>query len=107
MQSTGLYNQARLLPGEDISYALVDYAPDGIDKATYDDLMGNRFLKEKPGVLKVSDPAQLELCLQDYQDSYTEQPVYAILFKLKNGSSFSGLFPPAEVPDFIKEHFAQ
>lgn len=107
LQSTGLYNQARLLPGEDISYALVDYAPDGIDRATYDDLMGNRFLKEKPGVLKVSDPAQLELCLQDYQDSYTEQPVYAILFKLKNGSSFSGLFPPAEVPDFIKEHFAQ
>ena len=107
LQSTGLYNQARLLPGEDISYALVDYIPDGIDRATYRDLREERISEDLPGVLKISDPAQLETCLQNYWDSYNEQAVYMIEFKLKNGSSFSGLFPQAEAPDFLTEHFAQ
>jgi ABC-2 type transport system permease protein len=107
LQSTGLYNQARLLPGEDISYALVDYVPDGINKVAYNNLMDKGFSEEKPGMLKISDPAQLELCLQNYQNSFNEKAVYIVGFKLKNGNSFSGLFSQAEVPSFIKEYFAQ
>jgi ABC-2 type transport system permease protein len=112
LQSTGLYNQARILPDEDISYALIDYVPDGIDRATYRNLrekgLNEELLEEKPGILKISDSAQLELCLQNYRDySYSEQAVYLVVFKLKNGNSFSGLFPQAEAPDFLTEHFAQ
>lgn len=107
LQSTGLYNQARLLPGEDISYALVNYVPDGINKVAYNNLMDKGFSEEKPGVLKISDTAQLELCLQNYRNSYNEKAVYIVVFKLKNGNSFYGLFSQAEAPSFMKDHFVQ
>ena len=105
LQDTGLYDQARLLPGSDIVHAIINYAPDGIDEAGYRQLMQAGNAEEKPGVLKITDPDKLELCLRTYQSGYKEGALYTVFFKVNTGNSFWGLIPSAEAPDFIKPHF--
>jgi len=68
LKETGKYNQARLLPGEDITSAIVDKIPD-LNKQDPDKqpvIINQRSilgLENKPGILKITDPEKLELCL--------------------------------------------
>lgn len=105
LQETGLYGQARLLPEEDIVHAIINYAPDGIDENGYRKLLEAQNIEGKPGVLKITDPDKLELCLRNYQGGYTKEPAYSVFFRVNSGSTFFGSIPSAEAPDFIKQHF--
>jgi ABC-2 type transport system permease protein len=105
LQSTGLYEQSRLFPGE-ISFAIIDSAPDGNDNKNYrNNLIEASKLEEKPGTLKITDADKLEICLRNYEDYYTKEAAYPIFFKLKNGSTLSGIFLADTAPDFVKQHF--
>lgn len=110
LKETGKYNQARLLPGEDIASAIVDKMP-GLNKQEPDKHPANirqefQQLENKPGVLKITDPEKLELCLRNY-NANGEQAVYKVVFLLNNGGAFSGFISEVEVPAFVKEHFAR
>ncbi len=109
----GAYNQARLLP-DDIAYAIVDKNPDLNRQDTYKlpSQLDLRDLEEKPGILKITDPEKLELCLRNlrnygnYNRGNMEQSAYSVVFLLKNGATFSGLLFEDDAPAFVKEHFA-
>ena len=107
LKEVGKYNQARLLP-EDINFALVDKITDqnrkSIVRTKAQDILE---LKEKPGILQISEPEELELCLRNYDRGNVEQAAYSVVFQLKNGNTFSGVLFEADVPAFIKEHFAR
>jgi len=107
LQSAGLYDKARVLPGEDIVHAIINYAPGGVDENSYRKLMEAQNMEEKPGVLKLTDPDKLELCLRKYQGGYTKGPAYTVFFKVYSGNNFSGTIPSAEAPDFIRQHFVR
>ena len=110
LKKNGLYNQARIIPDEDIAYAIVDKIPADRSKA----IEINRImptpqsmildLEKRPGILKITDPDKLEICLRTYTDS--GQQTYHLYFVLKDGNLLSGGFAEADAPDFIKEHFA-
>ncbi len=110
LKKNGLYNQARIIPDEDIAYAIVDKIPADSDKG----VEINRIiptpqsiildLEKKPGILKITDPDQLETCLRTYTNS--DQQTYHLYFMLKNGNLISGGLAEADAPGFIKEHFA-
>jgi len=96
---TGKYNQARLLPGEDIACAYVDNKPEfnnrGPDKQE---------LEKRPGILKTADPEKLELCLQNYGTDI-RKAAYKVFFLLNNGNIIYGFFSEADAPAFVKQHF--
>jgi ABC-2 type transport system permease protein len=77
LKTIGQYKQARIIPGEDVEYALVEKAPpdktgleameaQGKYAPSRTDSYYMRELEAKPGVLKISDPSQLETCLRTY-----------------------------------------
>lgn len=110
LKESGKYNQARLLPGEDITSAIVDRMPD-LDQQDLakqaavikqEAILG---LEDKPGILKITDPEKLELCLRNYGTN-GEQAAYKVVFLLNNGGTFSGSFFETDAPSFVKEHFA-
>ncbi|PKM76963.1 MAG: hypothetical protein CVU90_09510 [Firmicutes bacterium HGW-Firmicutes-15] len=113
LKKNGLYNQARIIPGEDIVYAIVERnaANTGKDMAksrvkvipTLQLLIQD--LEKEPGILKITDQDQLELCLRNYTS--VEQPTYNMFFVLKNGNILWGGFSEDDAPDFVKEHFAE
>ncbi len=122
LKDSGEYNRARILPDEDIAYALVDKNKEILENApqagenvarlpasqtTHQDILVTT--EEKPGMLKITDPEELELCLRNYRDfreEKAEQAAYSVIFQLNDGSAFSGLLFEADTPDFIKKHFA-
>ncbi len=111
LKKNGLYNQARIIPGEDIAYAIVERNPANIGK----DMAKSRVkviptlqlliqdLEKEPGILKITNQDQLEICLRNYTSA--EQPTYNMFFVLKNGNILSGGFSEADAPGFVKEHF--
>ncbi|MDD4803337.1 MAG: DUF6449 domain-containing protein, partial [Syntrophomonas sp.] len=109
LKKNGLYNQARIMPDADIDYAIVDINPD----LTSDDeraMMAKptrqliiQELENLPGVLKITEPDRLEICLRNF--TYSDQETYKVFFVLKNGNLLSGGFSEADAPDFIKAHF--
>ena len=111
LKENGKYNQARLLPGEDITSAIVDRMPNlnkqDPDKRpviiTQEAILE---LEEKPGILKITDPEKLELCLR-YYNVNSEQAAYKVVFLLNNGGTFSGFFFETDAPAFIKEYFTR
>ncbi|MDD4237257.1 MAG: DUF6449 domain-containing protein [Desulfotomaculaceae bacterium] len=111
LKNIGEYNQARLLP-EDINFAIMDKLPDldklDLDKTRTQDILD---LENKPGILKLTDPEQLEFCLRNYLHNYNrdneEQAAYSVVFQLKNGNTLSGFLFEADAPAFVKEHFAR
>jgi hypothetical protein len=62
-------------------------------------------LEERPGILKITDPEQLEWCLRQYYRN-DEQAAYEIFFVRNNGDVISGFLGKAGAPAFIQEHFA-
>ena len=106
LKSVDLYELARLLPGADITHAILEYFPEGLGEADYRaSRKGGEYMGEGPGRLKITDPNELELCLRNYQGQYAPGPLYRVAFKLRNGSLISGLLTPATVPAFVKQHF--
>jgi ABC-2 type transport system permease protein len=106
MQSMGLYEKARLLPGEDVIHAIIEYAPQGLNESNYRIMKATgEYVEEKPGQLKITAPDKLEICLRNYQDQYTKGPLYKVIFQLKNGTLIFGILTPATAPDFVKQHF--
>ena len=106
LKETGKYNQARLLPGQDFTSAIVDKNP-YLNKQDTSKRPGQENLPElenKPGILKITDPEKLELCLLSYNTN-SEQALYKVVFLLNNGRTFSGFISEADAPAFIKEHF--
>lgn len=106
----GAYNQARLLP-DDIAYAIVDKSPDLNKQDTYKlpSQLDLRDLEEKPGILKITEPEKLEICLsnmRNYNRGSMKQQAYSVVFLLKNGATFAGLLFEDDAPAFVKEHFA-
>jgi hypothetical protein len=62
-------------------------------------------LEERPGILKITDPEQLEWGLRQYYRN-DEQAAYEIFFVRNNGDVISGFLGEAGAPAFIQEHFA-
>jgi len=93
LKDTGQHDKARLVPA-DIEFALLDkFTGDTKNYVVYE---------EKPGVLKITDPEALEVCLRNYTHGYTrgnEQAAYHVVFKLKNGNTFYGFLFEEDTPD--------
>ncbi|MDD3268362.1 MAG: DUF6449 domain-containing protein [Syntrophomonadaceae bacterium] len=107
LKTTGKYKQSRIIPGEDLAYAMVRKSTaDGKTNNTariYPSRLSPRELlawEQMSDTIKVSNPEQLEVCLRQY--TYNRQPDYDIVFLLTNGSSIYGGFTEADAPDFIK-----
>lgn len=106
LKGTGLLDQVRLIPGEDVVHAIIEYYPEGLGENEFREMRAGRNPKEKPKQLKISAADKIELCLLEYQYEYTPGPIYKVLFELKGGGSFFGVLTPATAPDFVKQHFA-
>lgn len=110
LKDIGKYEQARLLPGTDISCAFIDRVSVGDEK----DLEGRPYVKtrrmdlaeleKRPGILKITDPEQLEWGLREYYGN-SEQAAYEVFFVRNNGEVISGFLGEAGAPSFIREHF--
>ena len=115
LKDIGEYNNARLIPRDDIQYAIVVkgtvISNEDMDKYQRYPQLYLMALEKSPGCLKVSDPENLEACLR-YYTSLDQQPYttpvqsYQVVFLLKNGSPLMGAFTDADAPAFVKEHFA-
>ncbi len=107
LKGKGLYNQVRLLPGQDIVHAFIEYFPQGMDDAEFRIMKADQDFGERPGQLKVTETDKLELCLQSYQEYHkTKGAVYMVYFRLNSGSILTGILTPSSAPDFVKQHFA-
>ncbi|MDD4803132.1 MAG: DUF6449 domain-containing protein [Syntrophomonas sp.] len=116
LKDTQELNNARIIPGEDIEYAIVarrvEDAKDAMvqtSKERTQQAIVN--LANNPDNLKISDPDQLETCLRsygyDHGRSYdSPETIYDVIFLLKNGSSFTGGFTEDSAPIFVREFFA-
>ncbi|MEN6460676.1 MAG: DUF6449 domain-containing protein, partial [Syntrophomonas sp.] len=109
LQEAGEYNNARIIPAEDIQYAIVEKrTPDAKDyRDKYETKDINDYLaniNKKGDYVKITDPQQIETCLNKYIDKY-DQP-YRVLFMLNNGNSVRGGFSEKNTPDLVKEKFA-
>ncbi|MDD4169961.1 MAG: hypothetical protein PHD36_06875 [Desulfotomaculaceae bacterium] len=111
LKDTGKHDQVRLLPGVDISCAFIDRAPAVSEEDSerpqskttrQPDLAA---LEEKPGVLKITGPEQLEWCLRHYGNN--EQAAYQVVFVHNDGGTISGFLGEADAPSFIQEHFTR
>jgi ABC-2 type transport system permease protein len=110
LKDTGKYEQVRLLPGMDITCAFIDRVSVRDDKDLHGPYAKVRRLdltelEERPGILKITDPEQLEWCLRQYYRN-DEQAAYEIFFVRNNGDVISGFLGKAGAPAFIQEHFA-
>jgi ABC-2 type transport system permease protein len=58
--------------------------------------------------LKITDLRQLETCLMQYKYANGQgQEPYQVLFILKGGNSFGGVFSEADAPAFVRQYFAR
>jgi ABC-2 type transport system permease protein len=109
LKKNGLYNQARIIPGEDISYALVERNSANSKEMEIARAKPTQHIiqdvENRPGFLKITDQEKLEICLHHY--TYTDQQPYRVFFVLNNGGLLSGGFSEVDVPGFVKEHFAK
>ncbi len=113
------YNNARIIPGEDLKYAMVarrnkdNNNNQAIPKAaTERTQQAIADLEKNPENLKISDPDQLETCLRTYgydyrQSSDGKETIYDVFFLMKNGRFFAGGFTENSAPSFVKEHFSK
>lgn len=95
LQGIGQYEQARIMPAQDLAYAVIvqntpnpdntveafPVGPDTYMAASWEGM---------PGSMKTTDSSQLEVYLQNY--TWEEKP-YKIAFVLKNGRAFYGYLP--------------
>jgi len=107
LKAAGLYEQARINPGEDVFYAIVSKSSAGTQAQNTAWAYVNRPSSEEiadyeqqPGAIKITDSVQLETCLQTY--IYGGQQDYHVVFLLKNGMALYGGFMENNVPAFIK-----
>jgi ABC-2 type transport system permease protein len=110
LKDTGKYEQIRLLPGTDITCAFIDRVSVSDDKELQGPYAKTRRLdlaelEDRPGILKITDPEQMEWCLRQYYRN-GEQADYEIFFVRNNGDVISGFLGKAGAPAFIQEHFA-
>jgi hypothetical protein len=109
LKKNGLYNQARIIPEEDIACAIVEQLPADGSKTNENSTVRPipqtviQDLEKRPGIFKITDPDQLETCLRTYTSS--DQQAYHLYFVLKDGSLISGGLTETDAPEFIKEHF--
>ena len=109
------YHNSRIIPGEDIAYAVVARrTADTANEAVKDEkTITSQTIVElanNPANLKISEPDKLETCLRKYkhidqQSYYSKENGYNIFFFLKNGSSLAGGFTEDDTPIFVKEFF--
>lgn len=107
LKTTGKYKQCRIIPGDDLAYAMVrkhvaDEKADNTVRSYYSSLSPKEILawEQMPDTIKINNPEQLEICLRKY--TYDGQSDYDIVFLLKNGNSLYGGFTRDDVPDFVK-----
>lgn len=107
LKDSGNHDRVRLLPGVDINYALLDRPPDrnGADRQQKPGAgqLDIQALENKPGVLKITDPAKMEWCLRHYQGN-REGAAYQVFFALNGGDVLSGFLDAAGAAPFIQEH---
>ncbi|MEA1961617.1 MAG: DUF6449 domain-containing protein [Bacillota bacterium] len=110
LKEMGKYEQARIIP-EDIEYALVEkIAVSSTGGLTHDiqkEYRTNQMpdiseLENKPGTLKITDPAQLEKCLRSFFELHKEESDYYIYFKPKDGNVFVQSFEKESAPNFVR-----
>jgi len=109
------YHNARIIPGEDIAYAVVarktaDTPNEAVKEEKTITSQAIIELANDSANLKISEPDKLETCLRKYkhidqQSDYSKENGYNIFFFLKNGSSFAGGFTEDDTPDFVKEFY--
>lgn len=112
-------NSARVLPGDDIEYAVVtrrvvDDHDAGIGAAKQMTRQEIVDLASDPRNLKISASDQLEACLRSYSyiNSYVDyrsddETIYEVFFLLQDGNSFSGGFNENSSPVFVREFFGK
>ena len=111
------YNNARIIPEEDIKYAIVArrvIASDNTRERVMKDYTQQTIadLENNPENLKITDPYQLEICLRTHGYDYRRSSdsldtIYDVIFLLKNGRSFSGGFTEDSAPAFVQQFFAK
>jgi ABC-2 type transport system permease protein len=104
LQNIGAYDNA-LVP-DDLQCALVQKTTDaGAGPLDNQTLLA---LENSPDCLKITDPRQLETCLIQYKYANGQgQEPYRVLFILKGGISFGGVFSEADAPAFVRQYFAR
>lgn len=107
LKTNGQYNQARIIPDRDLDYAIVVKNmkdPKDADTVRAQPIHpGPQQLSEWEdiaGSIKITNPRQLEQCLQKYLNN--EQQDYRILFVLKNGNAFFGSLAEADLPESVQ-----
>jgi len=127
LKSVGEYNNARIIPGKDIEYVLVEKrintSTENMDKGggvqsleAVDKTLARPTqqyileLEKKPGIMKITDLEKLEICLRQYSyfdrhSNYTKENIYNVFFVMKDNHSFAGGFTEDDAPAFIKEFF--
>lgn len=107
LKDSGSHDRVRLLPGVDINYALLVKPPDrneaGRQQKPGAGHLDIQALENKPGVLKISDPAKIEWCLRNYHEN-REGAAYQVFFALNGGDVLSGFLDTAGAAPFIQEH---
>lgn len=99
-----MYDQARLLPDEDIKYALAGKISASKPVPHWEkNALNIEEFAQSPGVITIQEAAELEQCLRSYYYPSNEPSAYFIVFLLKNDRILEGVFPEADTPDFIKE----
>lgn len=108
LKDSGNYEQARLMPELDLACAYIDKfsAPDEEEDRiprSKEWMMDPESLAQRPGVLKITDPDQMEWCLREYYGDDTEA-AYEVFFVLKNSGIISGYLKGTDAPAFIRNH---
>ncbi len=103
------FDNARIIPAQDIKYAIVERNLDN-NEITYEKKQIAYQETEAPKDsnikrLEIKDPEQLEVCLRRYK--YKGNTPYTIGFYLNNGDTFYGGFFEEDMPEFVKEFFAE
>jgi len=106
LETHGRYDQARINPEQDFGYAIIaknirETETDGTVKAkpTRTNQQVLTEWESIDGSIKVTEPNQLEECLQKYKQD--EKQEYKILFVLKNGNVFNGFLAEDDLPETL------
>lgn len=108
------YNNARIIPAQDIKYAIVEKNIDNTEmtyeknQTIYEETIDSSNESKKDSQiqrLEITDPEQLEICLRHY--THRGDVPYTIGFYLTNGDIFYGGFSEEDMPKFAKEFFAK
>jgi ABC-2 type transport system permease protein len=109
LKSIGKYDNARVIPSEDIEYAVVEKRVNSKENSfdEYSDFELEQYLKDiknEEKYLKIIDPEPLESCLANYTSTVGE-PGYSIIFLLNNGRVLRGELSNNNAPESVKEFF--